>query len=69
MRSHTARIGADGTFRVKIDQPPRVNGHYRILFCFNNGLVSGDGKHIRFVNRGDIHKSYEFRDGKFQYGD
>ncbi|HWH70225.1 MAG TPA: hypothetical protein VNT26_12630 [Candidatus Sulfotelmatobacter sp.] len=68
-QSHAARLGAGGTFQIKITKPARASGHYRILFCFDNGLVTGDGANVRFVNRGDIKKSYIFRDGDFQFGD
>ena len=42
-RSHVARIAPDGTFRVAIDHPAQADGHFRILFCFDNGMVTGDG--------------------------
>jgi predicted Zn-dependent protease len=67
--SHTARIGPDGAFQIKINKPAKVDGHYRILFCFENGLVTGDGADVVFNNRGDIRKSYSFRNGDFQFGD
>ena len=53
-RSHVARIAADGTFRVAIDQPARADGHFRILFCFDNGMVTGDGAGVVFNDRGEI---------------
>jgi hypothetical protein len=68
-QGHAARIDPDGAFEIKIKNPAKVAGHYRILFCFDNGIVTGDGSHFRFVNRGDIKKSYGFHDGKFEFGD
>ena len=68
-RSHTARIAPDGTFRVVIDKPARADGHLRIVFCFDNGLVTGDGAGVTFDDLGDIRKSYRFRDGRYQFGD
>ncbi|MDB6016256.1 MAG: Periplasmic component of the Tol biopolymer transport system [Pedosphaera sp.] len=62
-QSHAARIAPDGTFQVTIDKPAKTNGCYRILFCFENGMVTGDGK------GGNIQKSYVFHDGIFQFGD
>ena len=67
-RSHSARIGPDGTFRIKIAEPAKATGHYRILFCFDNGLVTGDGKGIMFSHGGYLRTSYSFRDGDFQFG-
>lgn len=66
-QSHAARITPDGTFKMEINKPAKASGHYRILFCLDNGMVTGDGVHIRFVNRGDIKKSYQFHDGTFQF--
>jgi hypothetical protein len=68
-QGHAARIDPNGAFQITIKNPAKVDGRYRILFCFDNGIVTGDGKHFRFVNRGDIQKSYGFNDGKFQFGD
>ncbi|GEM_PF-428568 len=67
--SHAARIAPDGAFQVTIDKPSKTNGHYRILFCFENGMVTGDGTNVVFENRGAIQKSYVFHDGTFQFGD
>jgi hypothetical protein len=68
-QSHTARIAPDGTFLVTIDKPLKVDGQFRIVFCFENGLVTGDGAHIVFGNRGDVRKSYRGSSGDFQFGD
>lgn len=67
VQSYAARIAPDGTFQIKIDKPAKVNGHYRIVLCFENGLVTGDGTHLAFGNRGEIRKSYSFRKGDFQF--
>ena len=68
-RSHVARIAADGTFRVAIDQPARADGHFRILFCFDNGAVTGDGAGVVFGDHGEIRKAYRFRDGSYRFGE
>lgn len=68
-RSHVARVAPDGTFRVAVDHPARADGHFRILFCFDNGVVTGDGAGVVFGDRGDIRKSYHFRDGGYRFGD
>lgn len=68
-RGYTARIAADGSFLIKIPKPPKTKGHYHIVFCFDNGVVSGDGKHVRFVDRGDIRKSYQYANHGFNFGD
>ena len=66
-RSYAARLAPDGTFQIKINDPAKVDGQYRILFCFDNGIVTGNGTNIGPTTRGDIHKTYHFRDGQFQF--
>lgn len=68
-RSYASRIAADGSFQIRLTQPARRDGQYRLLFCFENGIVSGNGKDIGFENRGDIRKTYRFIDGKFQFAE
>jgi hypothetical protein len=68
VRRHTARIATDGTFQVTINKPPRTDGHYGIVFCFDNGIVTGDGVNVTFGNYGDIRKEYHFSKGKFEFG-
>lgn len=68
-RSHVARVEPDGRFRVAIDRPARADGHFRILFCYDNGMVTGDGIGVVFANRGAIRNGYRFRNGGYQFGD
>jgi hypothetical protein len=65
--SHAARIGPDGAFRVNIEHPARAEGHFRILFCFDNGIVTGDGAGVIYDDRGEIKKGYRFRDGTYRF--
>jgi regulation of enolase protein 1 (concanavalin A-like superfamily) len=65
--SYVGRIGPGGRFRIIIHEPARTSGRYRILFCFDNGLVTGDGVRVMFDNQGYIRKSYRFLDGEFQF--
>jgi hypothetical protein len=67
-QSHAARIAPDGTFQVSIKHPAS-DGRLRILFCFDNGAVTGDGANVRFVDRGDIKKTYHFENGTFQFAE
>lgn len=66
-RSYAARVATDGGFEIQVVDPAKTTGVYRILFCFDDGLVSGDGEHGSFDNRGEIHKRYRFADGTFQF--
>ena len=68
-RSYVARIAADGTFRVAIDQPARADGQFRIFFCFENGSFTGDGAGVVFTDEGEIRKNYHFRNGSYRFAD
>ena len=52
-----------------MNHPARATGQYQILFCLENGLVTGDGAHFTFDNRGDILKSYRLGNDEFQFAD
>ncbi len=67
-RSHVARIAPDGTFKVAIDRLAKANGHFRIVFGFDNGMVTGDGAGVVYGDRGEIRKGYRFRDGSYLFG-
>jgi hypothetical protein len=61
-------VSAADTFRIVIGAPATTDGHYRILFCFDNGAISGavstnPDKYAAIV------KSYRYRDGRYLFGD
>ena len=64
-RSHVARIDPDGRFRIAVDGPARTGGHFLIMFCFDNGMTTGDG--VVHGDRGAIRKAYRFRDGGYLF--
>jgi hypothetical protein len=66
-QSHVARIAPDGSFRINIDHPARADGHFRILFCFDNGMVTGDGAGVVFSDRGELKKAYRFNKGSYRF--
>ncbi len=43
-KSYVARIQKDGRFECEISEPTGVDGTFKLLFCFDNGAVTGDGK-------------------------
>lgn len=60
-RGYAARLEADGSFEVPITEPMPVKGQLDLLFCFDNGIVTGDGR-----GHGDasaIVKPYRFERG------
>ena len=68
-RSHVARVADDGSFRVAVNHPSRAEGHFRIVFCFDNGAVTGDAAGVLRGDGGEIRKSYHYRGGSYRFGD
>jgi hypothetical protein len=66
-RSYAARVARDGSFQIKINDGSKGSGHYRFLFCFDNGLVTGDGTHFSLDNFGEVKKAYMFKDGAYRF--
>ena len=54
--------------RRKLPKPDQVYLSESSAAMLWNGLVTGDGVNFRFINRGDIRKSYRVSDGNFQFG-
>jgi hypothetical protein len=65
MRSYAARLADDGTFRVSVDEPVPSDGQYEIYFCFENGVVTGDGKGQS--EKSALVKPYRFGRGGFEF--
>ncbi len=63
-KAYAARIGADGRFSVRVREPSRANGTFHLLFCFDNGAVTGDGKHAEVEHA--FAKKYEFVGGDYR---
>lgn len=64
-RSYAARLAPDGRFQLTVNDSAKADGEFRILFCFDSGVVSGNGTNIGPNTRGDIRKTYRFSDGRF----
>lgn len=43
-KPYVGRVGTDGRFEVNITEPVTRAGTLRLLFCFENGAISGDGQ-------------------------
>jgi hypothetical protein len=43
-KGYVARVGNDGTFQVDVTEVAPADGALRIVFCFDNGVVTGNGK-------------------------
>jgi len=67
--SYAARIAPDGSFRAIVNNPAKGRGHFRLLFCFDDGLITGDGKHVRFADQRDIRKTYRSDRGRYVFQD
>jgi hypothetical protein len=42
-KAYVARLGSDGRFTIRVNEPSRSKGTFRLLFCFENGALTGDG--------------------------
>ncbi len=65
VRPYVSRVDKDGNFQVIIDEPIDSGGTYRVMFCFDNGVVTGDGK--RHGTVGAIDKKYTYARGTFRF--
>ena len=68
--SGCARDGGAGV--VNYDTIPgeiRPDLGLEVGFCFDNGIVTGDGAGVVYSDRGEIHKTYHFRNGSYRFGD
>lgn len=66
-RSYAARLAPDGSFHLKINDPAKAAGTYRFLFCFESGIVTGNGAKIGPTTDGDIRKTYQYSEGRFSF--
>lgn len=57
-RAYVSRLKPDGSFNVSVDEPVPSGGKFRIVFCFNNGIVTGTGKGHGL--NADIQKPYRY---------
>jgi hypothetical protein len=64
-RAYVGRIAEDGAFQVTIDEPVPCGGTYRIAFCFDNGIVTGDGKKAGL--EGAIERGYGYSGAGYRF--
>lgn len=64
-KTYTARVKPDGEFDVAVDEPSGTDGTLKILFCFDNGVVTGDGK--RQGLEGAIVRKYSFTHDGYRF--
>lgn len=43
-KTYVARLDEQGNFGIQVTQPSRTSGTFRLMFCFENGALTGDGK-------------------------
>lgn len=66
-KTYVGRVDEDRSFRVSIDGLPQADGHFRIVCCYENGAIIGNGKG-RGLGTGLVRK-YRFADGTFIFDD
>ncbi len=65
-KAFVGKINADGTFKCIVSELKEANGELVIVFGFNNGVISGDGKTLG-MNKSGIRKTYSFVENKFVF--
>ena len=65
-KTFVGRVNAAGEFEVLIDELDASGGLLRLVFCFNNGAITGGGGKLGFDASG-IEKPYRFEDGEFTF--
>jgi hypothetical protein len=58
-KGYVGRVGEDGDFQVDATELTAADGTLRIVFCFDNGAVTGDGKERGLP--GAISRPYQYR--------
>jgi len=64
-KAYVGRVGEGGAFEVNVTEPGSADGTLRLVFCFDNGAVTGDGK-SRGIE-GALARRYEFRDRSIRF--
>lgn len=64
-KAYTGRVAEDGTFQVEINELAPADGVLKIVFSFNNGAITGDGKILGLG--GAISRDYRHRDSTFVF--
>lgn len=65
VRPYVARVDAAGNFQVTVTEPVDSGGTYRLVFCLDNGVVTGDGKTHGLGSA--IEKKYTYARGTFKF--
>lgn len=58
-KAYVGRVGEDGAFQVDVAELAPADGALQIVFCFNNGSVTGDGKEHSL--KGALTRSYQYQ--------
>jgi hypothetical protein len=66
-KGYISRLGGDGSFSVRVNEPADTSGRLMILPCFENGINTGNGK--KHGLRTAFQKGYERIDDTFAFGD
>ncbi|HEY8503593.1 MAG TPA: hypothetical protein VIL46_03365, partial [Gemmataceae bacterium] len=64
-KAYVVRPGADGRFEVRVREPSGPSGTFRLMFCFENGAITGDGKTRELKSA--FAKKYQFAGGAYRF--
>jgi hypothetical protein len=63
-KAYVGKIAKDGSFQCVVSELKKTGGELVIGFCFNNGLISGNGNKPG-LNVSGIKKAYSYSDGSW----
>lgn len=65
VRPYVGRVNENGIFEVTINEPVDSGGTYKLVFCCDNGVVTGDGK--KHGLQSAIEKKYSYARGVYRF--
>eukprot|EP00913_Durusdinium_trenchii_P035313 g33043.t1 len=65
-KSYAGRISKDGTFTLVVDELMPSSGMLKMVFCFENGVFTGNGKGIGF--RYAVEIPYRYAGRRYRFG-
>ena len=62
-KGHAARLDKSGGFKLPVDEMLPSNGKLQVLFCFNDGYLTGKGTGYGYKHAAEI--PYQFQNGTY----
>jgi hypothetical protein len=65
-KAYASRLADDGSFKLLIDELLPSSGVLKVVFCFDNGVFTGNGKGIGFAHAAEV--PYHFAGSSYRIG-